>query len=218
MEQNKQECPFCGNEIDIDATQCPECGEALLKNCPYCGENIKTNAKKCPHCGECFYKISSNNKDINDYAKLGLLICLLIIIFFTLAIMPNDIGLNKNNLETEDKVIAKETLKCESPVVKDAVTKLFKKDLYRFFTNVFGENVPAKLILTDINLIEYIESEKVYRCSGTMIFASESGIYNEHGRAYLGYYVQNAEDGTYVRLYLQTNPYLQATTKIDVWE
>lgn len=62
MDENKdtKKCPFCGDEININAKKCKHCKEFLpedfsqsgMKKCPYCGDEINANAKKCKHCGE----------------------------------------------------------------------------------------------------------------------------------------------------------------------
>ena len=57
---NKKKCPFCAEEINEDALQCPLCGATLPslsenktvqeKKCPFCGEMIDGNASTCPEC------------------------------------------------------------------------------------------------------------------------------------------------------------------------
>lgn len=66
MEENEKQtkkCPFCGEEININAKKCKFCknwiDEEIL--CPYCQEKIKKSAKKCRFCGEWLDK--SNTED-----------------------------------------------------------------------------------------------------------------------------------------------------------
>ena len=68
-------CPFCGEEININAIKCKHCGEFLKKNqqeqttepetkiCPFCGEEIAYKAVKCKHCGEFLNKEISSDRD-----------------------------------------------------------------------------------------------------------------------------------------------------------
>lgn len=64
-EMQTKTCPYCGEEININAIKCKHCGEFLNENkqpeqttepetkiCPFCGEEIAYKAVKCKHCGE----------------------------------------------------------------------------------------------------------------------------------------------------------------------
>lgn len=56
MEDDNQlkKCPFCGEEINVNAKKCKFCKNWLDEEilCPFCSEKIKKSAKKCRHCGE----------------------------------------------------------------------------------------------------------------------------------------------------------------------
>ncbi|MGM9851313.1 MAG: SPFH domain-containing protein [Muribaculaceae bacterium] len=51
-------CPYCGEEIELNATTCPICGEAqpdadtCVMVCEVCNEIIPANSQICPICGE----------------------------------------------------------------------------------------------------------------------------------------------------------------------
>ncbi|MEW5936675.1 MAG: zinc ribbon domain-containing protein, partial [Candidatus Thermoplasmatota archaeon] len=51
-------CPECGTELPIDATQCSKCGvlfeEEAAAVCPLCGAVVDISATKCPSCGATF--------------------------------------------------------------------------------------------------------------------------------------------------------------------
>lgn len=71
MEENERQtkkCPFCGEEININAKKCKFCknwiDEEIL--CPYCQEKIKKSAKKCRFCGEWLDK-STPEEDKNSF-------------------------------------------------------------------------------------------------------------------------------------------------------
>ncbi len=74
MEDNndKKECPFCGEKINKEAKKCRFCGNWLDEEilCPYCAEKIKASAKKCRFCGEWLNKDDSvNNDEQNNESK-----------------------------------------------------------------------------------------------------------------------------------------------------
>lgn len=53
MEEMKS-CPYCGQEILVNAKKCKHCGKWLEKQCPQCGEWVNAEAKKCRYCGYWF--------------------------------------------------------------------------------------------------------------------------------------------------------------------
>ena len=59
MEQKlkSRECPYCKEEIRIDAIKCKHCSSPIVAErtphegvCPYCKEDINKEAIKCKHC------------------------------------------------------------------------------------------------------------------------------------------------------------------------
>jgi len=59
MEKNSKsrECPYCKEEIRIDAIKCKHCSSSIVAEkaphegvCPYCKEEIHKEAIKCKHC------------------------------------------------------------------------------------------------------------------------------------------------------------------------
>ena len=70
---DKKKCPFCAEEINEDALQCPLCGATLPslleskaeteKKCPFCGEMIDANASTCPEC-DSVLSLSSSGKNV----------------------------------------------------------------------------------------------------------------------------------------------------------
>ncbi|MFX1315027.1 MAG: zinc-ribbon domain-containing protein [Promethearchaeota archaeon] len=68
-EKPVKECPYCGQELSLEAKFCVQCGEKveklqripsiteekkeiLVKKCPYCGQELSLGAKFCVQCGE----------------------------------------------------------------------------------------------------------------------------------------------------------------------
>ena len=71
-ENEKKECPFCGEKINKDAKKCRFCGNWIDEEilCPYCAEKIKASAKKCRYCGEWLNKENKSQKEkINPFKK-----------------------------------------------------------------------------------------------------------------------------------------------------
>lgn len=67
---NTNTCPYCGEEIELNASRCPHCKENILKICPFCGEEIKASAIKCKHCGEFLNNnVTNRNYDLSSNTK-----------------------------------------------------------------------------------------------------------------------------------------------------
>lgn len=81
MEQEKKNCPYCGEEILAIAKKCKHCGEWLnnvetqkeekpMVPCPICGEMIEEDISQCPYCHESIIKepfhelIKGNNPEV----------------------------------------------------------------------------------------------------------------------------------------------------------
>lgn len=52
-----RDCPYCREEIKVDAIKCKYCGSSIIPErpshegiCPYCKETIDPKALKCKHC------------------------------------------------------------------------------------------------------------------------------------------------------------------------
>lgn len=65
-----RECPFCKEQILIDAIKCKHCSSALEPDkpthagtCPYCKEQIHKEAVKCKHCYS--YLLEGTNSQCN---------------------------------------------------------------------------------------------------------------------------------------------------------
>lgn len=52
-------CPFCAEEIKINAKVCKHCNNKLEKHCINCSEVIKGEATACKHCGH------NQNRNVN---------------------------------------------------------------------------------------------------------------------------------------------------------
>ena len=57
QDASTRECPFCKEEVKLDAIRCKHCQAAIpaatpghLGVCPFCKENIKPEAIRCMHC------------------------------------------------------------------------------------------------------------------------------------------------------------------------
>ena len=78
-EMQTKNCPYCGEEININAIKCKHCGEFLeekkeevsgTKVCPFCGEEILASAVKCKHCGEFLNQQVSGSNTSGKFAKV----------------------------------------------------------------------------------------------------------------------------------------------------
>lgn len=56
-ERKTCDCPYCKEEIRVDAIKCKHCGSSVAPEklahegtCPYCKEQIHPQAIKCKHC------------------------------------------------------------------------------------------------------------------------------------------------------------------------
>lgn len=56
-ERKTRDCPYCKEEIRVDAVKCKHCGSSVAPEkpahegtCPYCKEQIHVEAIKCKHC------------------------------------------------------------------------------------------------------------------------------------------------------------------------
>lgn len=78
-EKQTKTCPFCGEEININAIKCKHCGEFLpegkgdvseTKICPFCGEEILADAVKCKHCGEFLNGGAEGGSSLEKFARV----------------------------------------------------------------------------------------------------------------------------------------------------
>ena len=49
--EEPEECPGCGQRIDIGFLYCPDCHTRLKKACPGCGQPLRLHWSLCPYCG-----------------------------------------------------------------------------------------------------------------------------------------------------------------------
>ena len=75
MKNSNKNCPFCKEEVKVDAVKCKHCSSALHKEkepysgiCPYCKESIKKDAIKCKHCKSNLAQDCSCNSNSNIQA------------------------------------------------------------------------------------------------------------------------------------------------------
>lgn len=54
-----KQCPFCAEEVKINAKVCKHCSNKLEKVCLNCSEVIKGDATACKHCGH------NQNRNVN---------------------------------------------------------------------------------------------------------------------------------------------------------
>ncbi len=78
-EMQTKTCPYCGEEININAIKCKHCGEFIeekkeevsgTKICPFCGEEILASAIKCKHCGEFLDESTKRNVTSGKFARV----------------------------------------------------------------------------------------------------------------------------------------------------
>ena len=79
MSNDTKKCPYCGEDIRINAKKCKHCGEWLIKSeennldnvqsvkhCPFCGNIIPKNAQRCSICREWLVREGDNNYEKGD--------------------------------------------------------------------------------------------------------------------------------------------------------
>lgn len=53
--QPKSTCPYCGDQNNLNANFCDNCGKQLSKVCSDCGAKNQSGAKYCSNCGKYIY-------------------------------------------------------------------------------------------------------------------------------------------------------------------
>ena len=55
MKGQKQNCPNCGEPVNLSMERCPKCGVRIKsmfrRKCPKCNTLVELDAKECPKCG-----------------------------------------------------------------------------------------------------------------------------------------------------------------------
>lgn len=90
-------CPYCGEEININARKCKHCHTWLegdespsrippAKRCPFCNWLIPRDSITCPKCGE--YLVETRDNDSNSgcgcRSGCGCILVILIVVLFIL--------------------------------------------------------------------------------------------------------------------------------------
>jgi len=81
-DNEKRKCPFCGEEINVNAKKCRFCknwiDEEIL--CPFCSEKIKASATKCRFCGEWLPKKKKIQFDKKSKIILAIILSIVLLI------------------------------------------------------------------------------------------------------------------------------------------
>ncbi len=190
MERKTKYCPFCGEEININAKKCKCCKSWLNKS------------EEMPEEQE-YYENQNDYNQNNNFWNFAGCLTVVILIFLGLALgilfggseNTNETTNNNKNdtIKFFKELLFGEELACDSNSVQNLVVKIFKENNPYYLSNI---NSVSDVFLEYPVATAYDEMLDKYSCKGTVIVKNSQT--NQDYQCNITYTAQTVKDGVYV--------------------